>query len=149
MTEISLFPTHASSTYSTTFVKIEPINDSGTWWEYDYSKKQLKVCAGNGNDIFNEDDNSGHKHFTISSLTSDAPGQLHSPLPDERLLSLKCGMVWEHGALPTGGVKERKQAYYQFKGKAGPSICIWWFLILPLIAFLPLICIPQKAVKNT
>lgn len=64
-------------------------------------KKQCEVCSENGKSIFYEEDDLCHRHFAVSLLTSDAPGQSHSVLPGEEKLSLKlCDDLWNTEPCP-------------------------------------------------
>lgn len=81
-------------------------------------QKKLQVCYGNGNIIFFEDDNFCHRHFAVSPLISDAPGQSSSALPSEEKHSLNCMMTRRTQSLTHRGVKEGKKLfYYQLKGE--------------------------------
>ena len=120
MTELCPIPHPCFSTYSTAFVKMGPVNDSGTWREYDHPKKknQLKVCARNGNGIFDEDE-------VISilpncPLTGNAPGQLHSPLPAEELLSLKCVRSENTEPCPQEGLRRESRLTTNPKARLDP-----------------------------
>lgn len=125
-----------------------PISDSGTWWEYDRPKKQLRICAGKGKGIFDEGDISGHKYVGISPLTSDAPGHLHSPLPAEEFLSLKCVVIWEHGALPKEGLRREGRLSTNSEASLDPLFAFVQSLYFLWLFFLPWIYIPQKTFEN-
>lgn len=105
-------------------------------------QKQLRVCAGNGNDIFNEDDNSGHKHLPHHPLlvTLQANSILHYLLKDCYLWSVE----WSENTepCPREGLRRESRLTTNSKARLDPlfafveSLYFLWLLSCPWYVFL-------------